>query len=407
MAISFPNRKPTPSELERLRRNCRELIDLSMSTDRCDRPAAEKAIRELYRAYSYGDPIIVWCASPQAAVRSMQLYTRYATKRFISTRLLTRAHPELNSVLKQLPKMRRANLPLLEGNTTVAFRSDVINLAANRVGYQSLRDPFEQATSDLYAHAISEFGSKIDIISAYRRTLYQFVYNPDFPHMIIDMHALWDSWLRIAVSTVWTQPYTSPLPQEADLFSNVYRSVHTWWPSRGIVFVSDRPTVFNLDAQHRLHCEDGAALEYSDGTGIWSWHGQSVPKKLILGLWTPQDILRTQNVEVRRCAIERMGWEWFIREANLAPIGPSMPDPGNPGQVITLYQAPANLYRSPVRLLVCTNGTVERDGTRRTFGLTVPGWILTPLEAAAWIHHDPTHPLAMNDRIYAKLQRRC
>lgn len=406
MAISFPNRKPTPSELERLRRNCRELIDLSMSTERCDRPAAEKAVRELYRAYSYGDPIIVWCASPQAAVRNMQLYTRYATKRFIPTRLLTRAHPELNSVLEQLPKMRRANLPSLDNSTTAGFRAEFLNLAANKMKYHSAWTWDEHAPTELYAHATAEFRSKIENISAYRRALYQFIYDRYyFPQMLIDMHALLDSWLRIAVSTVWTQPHNPP--QLTDLFSDVYRSVHAWWPSQGIVFVSDRPTVFNLDAQQRLHCEDGVALGYSDGFGVWSWHGQTVPKNLILGLWTPRDILHMPNIEVRRCALERMGWEWFIREANLAPIGESMPDPGNPGQTITLYQAPENLYRTPVRLLVCTNGTVERDGTRRTFGLTVPGWILTPLEAAAWIHHDPTHPLAISDEVYATLQRRC
>ncbi len=41
-------------------------------------------------------------------------------------------------------------------------------------------------------------------------------------------------------------------------------------------------------------------------------------------------------------------------------------------------------YDEPVRVLLCTNGTVERDGTRHRFGLTVPGSISDPIAAAGW-----------------------
>jgi len=63
-------------------------------------------------------------------------------------------------------------------------------------------------------------------------------------------------------------------------------------------------------------------------------------------------------------------------------------DPGNPGQTITLYELPeqlAGMYGDePVRVLLCTNATVERDGTRHRFGLTVPAQISDPVAAAAW-----------------------
>jgi hypothetical protein len=38
----------------------------------------------------------------------------------------------------------------------------------------------------------------------------------------------------------------------------------------------------------------------------------------------------------------------------------------------------------PVRVLVCTNATTERDGSRHTFGLTIPTDCRTALSAAAW-----------------------
>lgn len=44
------------------------------------------------------------------------------------------------------------------------------------------------------------------------------------------------------------------------------------------------------------------------------------------------------------------------------------------------------MYPTSVRVLLCTNGTVERDGTRRRFGLTVPADCADPIEAAAWTY---------------------
>ena len=61
-----------------------------------------------------------------------------------------------------------------------------------------------------------------------------------------------------------------------------------------------------------------------------------------------------------------------------------VPDPGNPGQHLVLYDIPERLWGSRIRLLMCANGTPERDGTRRRYGLTVPAHISDPLEAAAW-----------------------
>lgn len=157
-----------------------------------------------------------------------------------------------------------------------------------------------------------------------------------------------------------------------------------WWCYRDYVVLTERPTVLHRDAEGRLHCEDGPALAYPDGWAQYSWHGTRVPKELIEGTWTPADILREQNAEVRRCAIEKMGWEAFIVEGKLKLVAPPVPDPGNPGHFLSLYEVPERLYEQPVRVLLCDNATPERDGTRRRFGLTVPASITDPVAAAAW-----------------------
>jgi len=94
-------------------------------------------------------------------------------------------------------------------------------------------------------------------------------------------------------------------------------------------------------------------------------------------------ILREPNAEIRRCAIEKLGWENMVDAMSLTPVATS-PDPGNPGQSIDLYDLPSQVYEEPVRLIVVANGTVESDGRRRKFGLTTPAHISDPIAAAAW-----------------------
>ncbi|QRP43298.1 hypothetical protein [Amycolatopsis sp. FDAARGOS 1241] len=56
-------------------------------------------------------------------------------------------------------------------------------------------------------------------------------------------------------------------------------------------------------------------------------------------------------------------------------------DPGNPGAELVLYDLPGTRAR---RLLLAVNGSVECDGTRRRYGLSVPAWFDDPVEAAGW-----------------------
>ncbi len=176
-----------------------------------------------------------------------------------------------------------------------------------------------------------------------------------------------------------------------------------WWPHKEFVIVCDRPAELHLEqigprgwGSHRLHNATGPAIAWRDGYALHYWHGVRVPADLIDGKWTTTDILRERNAEIRRCAIEHMGWDRFIAEAGLTRIGPTAADPGNPGYHLALYEVPEAedgepLFEEPVNVLLAVNGSVERDGTRRQFGLTVPSHILDPIEAAAWTYGITSH----------------
>ena len=168
----------------------------------------------------------------------------------------------------------------------------------------------------------------------------------------------------------------------------------TGWliPMPGAVIVGARPAVLHRDARGDLHNPVGLALAYPDGWGFYAWHGRRVPGWVIVAPST-EAITAEENVEVRRCAIESLGWDRFIAEAGLVPVtaghgerlaAAHVPDPGNPGQRLVLYDVPERLWGSRIRLLMCINGTPEPDGTRRRYGLKVPAHISDPVEAAAW-----------------------
>lgn len=162
-------------------------------------------------------------------------------------------------------------------------------------------------------------------------------------------------------------------------------AVWAWSGMRGVVLLIAHPTDVVLDPGGRPHCETGPAVRWSDGWALHYWHGRVVPAGLIEHGWDVNRILAEPNTEIRRCAIERMGWDKFVRLAQLRRLGGSAPDPANPGQVLELYEIPRGLLdRVGVNILLCTNASEERDGTRRRFGLMVPADIDHPVAAAAW-----------------------
>jgi hypothetical protein len=170
-----------------------------------------------------------------------------------------------------------------------------------------------------------------------------------------------------------------------------------WWPFEGAVVLTDRPMVLSRDQDGRLHAERGPALAYADGYALWAWHGVRVPQDLIETGWTVEQIMRCENVEVRRCAIEKLGWDTFAAQAGLSLIA-TAPDPGNAGQTIELFDVPERIYGADVCVAIVTNGTPERDGTRRRYGLTTPREIRDPLAALAWTYELEPDQYALAER---------
>jgi hypothetical protein len=199
--------------------------------------------------------------------------------------------------------------------------------------------------------------------------------------------------------------YASADLGELDVWAALATSAGWWWPGEGLCVMAERPVEVHTEplvgshhGELRLHRADGRAIAFSDGFGANVLHGTLVPEWVLSGP-TPELIHAEPNVEVRRSAIEQLGWDAYLRDGGLT-LAASCPDPGNPGADLELYDdMPDQGWGAPGRILVVTNGTPEPDGHRRRYGLNVPGDLDNPLDAAAWTY-------GLTGELYATLARR-
>ena len=171
--------------------------------------------------------------------------------------------------------------------------------------------------------------------------------------------------------------YAGDQNAKLDLWLSQSRSCHWWFPYRGIVLASERHNVLHVDDAGRLHCEDGPAVAYPDGWGVWSWHGVRVPQQVIE---QPQLIAVPQidgerNAELRRVLMERYGHERYLRDSGAKAIQ---------------QDARGTLYRKeipddePLVMVKVRNSTPEPDGSVKDYWLRVPPTMKTASEAVAW-----------------------
>jgi hypothetical protein len=150
-----------------------------------------------------------------------------------------------------------------------------------------------------------------------------------------------------------------------------------FWPFAGAVILTERPARLRRDDRGRLHSEDGAALQYPDGWGIYAWHGVRVAEAIIVNpsSITVGAIRAEQNSEIRRVMLTRYGEGRYLQDIGAVPI--------HADEFGTLYRAelPGD---EPLVCVSVLNSTPEPDGSRKPYMLRVPPEIRTAHEAVAW-----------------------
>ncbi|NNH74480.1 hypothetical protein HLB23_32320 [Nocardia uniformis] len=385
---------------------------MGLSTEPADRDGAEGAIAELYRLLGEPPPEIVWVPSPTAAVeilrsdshgppegfgllpdgrlpREWPFLQRFSASKVDSRqRLLAQSEPDEHfwsprGVLGVLfPDRGWATLPpseLLEAGAPPRWILDV-----------RVRRPLEDSLrANMYRHLRDTFLNDIGDRARVAR---------------FDQYDIWTTGFHQLLRTAGLLRCRGDDAHQLDQWAILARSAGWWWPGQHRCVISERPIAVHTEPQPgalygevRLHNPDDRAVEFSDGTGIFALHGIRVPD-WVMATPTVDEILAERSVEVRRAAIERLGWDSYIEQAELTLVSAAA-DPGNPGAELRLYDVPSRHWGFDTRVVLVVNGSRERDGTRRRYGINVPAGIDDPLAAVGWSY-------GLDGSQYAQLLRR-
>jgi hypothetical protein len=147
-------------------------------------------------------------------------------------------------------------------------------------------------------------------------------------------------------------------------------------PFDGFCFIADRHDICKLDANGRIHAEDGPAIHYPDGLAVYAWHGTRVPADWIEDRTslTAKTALTWKNIEQRRAACEILGWKTILAELSANTI-----DRDEDPEIGELVEVDIpDFGRERFLRVMC--------GTKREFALPVPPTMKTALEANAWTY---------------------
>ncbi|MDV8021541.1 hypothetical protein R4P57_07405 [Rhodococcus sp. IEGM 1330] len=407
MPSTFPRRgtfSDNPDEYaESIRAVCAQRdrwLGYGLKAGPSDRTTAEFAVAQLYRRSGYQEPKFVWVPSPPAAaalITARQLAKNAGVPARIATILSDSRHRMDRRIDRrkiEWPQQyyysdRNAQRDL-EARVAVARRSPTdaarAGISPDPIIRRTVRKSLHTSLFDGVATAVRSltprpFGS----ITWYgQQEAHRVAYYDVFRHFDLLEFGPEDTELL-------------------DVQSALIESTGWWWAFDDLAVMSERPTALHTEpipdpvhGEVRLHNSSSPAVEFGDGSGVHVLNGTVVPHWVIHDP-TVERITVERNVEIRRSAIERIGWDTYLDRAGLRLVDTD-DDPGNPGCTLQLFATPAG-WGDEGRILLAVNGSRERDGERRRYGLRVPGAFSSAVDAAGW-----TYGLAGAD--YGRLLRR-
>jgi uncharacterized protein YjbI with pentapeptide repeats len=113
-------------------------------------------------------------------------------------------------------------------------------------------------------------------------------------------------------------------PEAWELFQTIVNNFGWIYPFENVCIVCYPPIKIRLDAQQKLHAEGKAAIQFSDNTSIYSYHGMALPEKYGKELppnWQSQWYLEEPDIRIRQLflkVIPSYKWQaqWLLSESN-------------------------------------------------------------------------------------------
>jgi hypothetical protein len=174
--------------------------------------------------------------------------------------------------------------------------------------------------------------------------------------------------------------------EKAKAYEATMESACWWYPHRDFVMVCERPTKIHREltnpntprglGSHRLHNENGAAVAFSDGWGVYSIHGVQIPFAQRHIVESPEKItvaeIETEtNAEVRRIMIDRYGAARYINNSDTIIVHTLADDCEIQGLRSAKLLRKDVLNDESIVYVDLLNSTPEPDGTVKRYMLRV------------------------------------
>ena len=254
--------KLTAAQTTKMAEYAKRWTEIGLSTQPADRPRAERAIVEMYRAAGLPAPKIVWCGSPMSQG-------------------LTRA---------------------------IVIDKKLMGEIGNSVGdsvWDSVGDSVRASVWDSVRASVWD-----SVWDSVRASVRASVYGQH--------DANWLAFYKFFRDECGLKDQTEKVSGLTELCESAGWAL----PHQKICWVSERHCVVTRDDRGRLHSLTGPALLYPDGWGVYAVHGTRIPETWITApsTLTPKVALTWPNVEQRRAACEILGWENILRELKAKSI---------------------------------------------------------------------------------------
>ena len=166
---------------------------------------------------------------------------------------------------------------------------------------------------------------------------------------------------------------SADIMERASAYRQVCESVSYIWPNKKFVIVCARPVEINRDAEGRLNAENKKSIRYPDGWGLYSWHGITVPERLIMQpeTYSADEMINEPNAEIRRAMFEKIGYQRVFEEMRPREI--------EKWNGYELYHIVTKPNEEDIRLLKCVCPSTGREYYNR-----VPPDVPDCLSALAW-----------------------
>lgn len=184
----------------------------------------------------------------------------------------------------------------------------------------------------------------------------------------------------ITVNKLVNDPIVGEILRKAEAWRDAL-ICNFWIPLDNAAIMCLPHTVLEVDANRDMHCGDGPAWAWADGTSIHSLEGIRIPGWVVDPDVNPMDFLtELDNAEQRRVAANNYGWDKMLSVMGLVPI-----DSHEDRHMGDLYQLPEQMAEDGLvaKLLICTNSSPHPDGSWQRYAITVENSCNTVAEAKA------------------------